>query len=227
MQHDKKSFSIFVVIAVVFLSLLFIQLAGAVFIQIGIPAWLAFLIVPGSLLGSLVNIPIYTIESDSAPCDAKEYKQVWLITYHIVGSECPGETIVSINLGGAVIPAVVSGYLIFVNLAGIIPILLAISIVAIFVRAIAKVDPDIGIMTPALLPPLAAALMTMIVMSLFPIGINAYAIAYISGTLGTLIGADLLNAHRFDEFKTDQVSIGGAGTWDGVFLTGIIAVFLV
>jgi uncharacterized membrane protein len=40
------------------------------------------------------------------------------------------------------------------------------------------------------------------------------------------IGADLLPMKRLGELGTSVVSIGGAGTFDGVFLTGIIAVLL-
>ena len=52
-------------------------------------------------------------------------------------------------------------------------------------------------------------------------------VAYVAGSMGTLIGADLLNLHRFAEIGAPVVSIGGAGTFDGVFLTGIIAGLLV
>ncbi|MBN2231069.1 MAG: DUF1614 domain-containing protein [Candidatus Thorarchaeota archaeon] len=45
-------------------------------------------------------------------------------------------------------------------------------------------------------------------------------------TLGTLIGADLLNLNKLSSLRTGAASIGSAGTWDGVFLTGILAVFL-
>jgi uncharacterized membrane protein len=45
--------------------------------------------------------------------------------------------------------------------------------------------------------------------------------------MGTLVGADLMNLSRVSEFGASMVSIGGAGTFDGVFLTGIIAGLLV
>src|SRR2546427_646154 len=48
-------------------------------------------------------------------------------------------------------------------------------------------------------------------------------VAYVAGSMGTLIGADLLNLDRIAELGAPVVSIGGAGTFDGVFLTGIIA----
>jgi uncharacterized membrane protein len=54
----------------------------------------------------------------------------------------------------------------------------------------------------------------------------APALAYTAGTLGTLIGGDLLNLRKIRGLGAPVVSIGGAGTFDGIFLTGIIAVLL-
>ncbi len=51
-------------------------------------------------------------------------------------------------------------------------------------------------------------------------------IAYISGVLGTLIGADLTNIGKIGSLGTPYASIGGAGTFDGIFLSGILAVLL-
>ena len=56
--------------------------------------------------------------------------------------------------------------------------------------------------------------------------IYAPVIAYVSGTLGTLIGADLLHLRQISKLNAPVVSIGGAGTFDGIFLTGILAVLL-
>ncbi len=47
-----------------------------------------------------------------------------------------------------------------------------------------------------------------------------------AGTFGTLVGADLLNMPRVRRLQAPVVSIGGAGTFDGVFLTGLVAVLL-
>jgi uncharacterized membrane protein len=52
-------------------------------------------------------------------------------------------------------------------------------------------------------------------------------VAYLAGALGTLIGADLLNLHRLTSLGAGVASIGGAVTFDGIFLTSIIAVLLV
>ncbi len=86
---------------------------------------------------------------------------------------------------------------------------------------VAKPVPGAGIMTPALFPPLVTALT-----ALFLGGDYVYAVAYVSGTLGTLIGADLLNLSKIPRLGASVVSIGGAGTFDGIFLTGILAVLL-
>jgi uncharacterized membrane protein len=70
---------------------------------------------------------------------------------------------------------------------------------------------------------------------------SAAPVAYIAGTIGTLIGADLLNLPRIlrgalvadgagvTPLVNGQVvmaSIGGAGIYDGIFLTGIVAPLL-
>jgi len=44
--------------------------------------------------------------------------------------------------------------------------------------------------------------------------------------LGTLIGADLTNLDKLSGLGAPVASIGGAGTFDGIFLTGILAVIL-
>jgi uncharacterized membrane protein len=50
--------------------------------------------------------------------------------------------------------------------------------------------------------------------------------AYIGGSMGALIGADLLNLDKIAGLGAPVASIGGAGTFDGIFLTGILAVLL-
>jgi uncharacterized membrane protein len=54
----------------------------------------------------------------------------------------------------------------------------------------------------------------------------APAVAYVGGTLGTLLGADVLNLGRIRGIGAPIASIGGAGTFDGIFLTGVLAVLL-
>jgi uncharacterized membrane protein len=98
---------------------------------------------------------------------------------------------------------------------------LAVVVVAAIVHALARPVRGVGISVPILVPPLVAALAAMVLSWR-----HAPPLAYIAGSLGTLIGADLLNLGRIQGLGAPIASIGGAGTFDGVFLTGILAVLL-
>jgi len=55
---------------------------------------------------------------------------------------------------------------------------------------------------------------------------RAAPLAYIGGSMGTLLGADLLNLGRVQHLGAPVASIGGAGTFDGIFVTGVLAVLI-
>src|SRR5438034_965094 len=79
-----------------------------------------------------------------------------------------------------------------------------------------------------MIAPVAALLLLFLLFVLFGIfifvlEIRAPSVAYVAGSLGALIGADLLNLPRITAIGAPVVAIGGAGTFDGVFLTGILA----
>jgi len=89
------------------------------------------------------------------------------------------------------------------------------------INQLAPVRRGIGIVSPALAPPVAAALLVIV---FAPSATLRPVFAYVSGTLGALIGADLMNLRKIAELDAPAASIGGAGTWDGIFLTDIVAV---
>jgi uncharacterized membrane protein len=99
--------------------------------------------------------------------------------------------------------------------------LIGVVIVAALSKLLARPVPGLGIAMPAFLPPIIAALVGLM---LAPD--QAPMVAYIAGTFGVLIGADLLNLKDLTALRAPVVSIGGAGSFDGIFLTGIIAVLL-
>ena len=84
-----------------------------------------------------------------------------------------------------------------------------------------KVGWSKRIAMPILIAPLAAA---MVALALDPE--QAPALAYIGGTLGVLIGADILRLKDIGRLGEPVASIGGAGSFDGIFVTGIVAVLL-
>ncbi len=51
-------------------------------------------------------------------------------------------------------------------------------------------------------------------------------LAHADGGLGASIGADLLNLPKIQGLGVPVGSTGGAGAFDGIFLTGIIAVLI-
>jgi uncharacterized membrane protein len=79
---------------------------------------------------------------------------------------------------------------------------------------------------PMILPPVVAACSAYLLAGLFGGQQHLDAIAYVSGVIGTLVGADLANLRKLGDLGAPVASIGGAGTFDGVFLTGIVAVLL-
>ena len=91
----------------------------------------------------------------------------------------------------------------------------------IIIHKIARPVKGSGIVVHALLPPLLAAFVAIIISPQ-----NAPVIAYISGTVGCILGIDILNLKKIPELGVPLVSIGGAGTFDAIFLTGIISVLL-
>jgi uncharacterized membrane protein len=128
--------------------------------------------------------------------------------------------VLAVNVGGAIIPAVLSLYLL-ANSPHPIRMLMALAVVVYVVYKIARPVPGIGIAIPMFIPPIAAAIAAMIFNYEW-----AAPTAYMAGTLGTLIGADILHLDKLKRLRAPVASIGGAGTFDGIFLTGILAVLL-
>jgi uncharacterized membrane protein len=130
------------------------------------------------------------------------------------------EMVLAVNVGGALIPCLLSLYL-WWSTGQTFKLMVATGLVALVTHQVARPIPGVGIAVPLFIPPLVAAAAAMLLSSNL-----APPIAYVAGTMGTLIGADLLNLGRLKELRAPMVSIGGAGTFDGIFLTGIIAALL-
>lgn len=144
-----------------------------------------------SFVGSYVNIPVYNLP----------------------------ETVIAVNVGGAVIPFFLSIYLWIKNRL-YVPGLLGVAIVTFCVHMMAYPVRGLGIAVPTLIPPMIAAPVALILSRRY-----APPLAYIIGSLGTLIGGDLLNLGQIQGLGAPVASIGGAGKFDGIFLTGILSVF--
>ena len=186
--------------------------------RIGIGRRHMFALLLLTLLGSYVNIPV-------AELPAKEVvsgQQVWFYGMHYViphVTELP-RTVVAVNLGGAVIPTILSIFLMVKNRLYFLGILGA-AIVMVAVHLMAHPVRGVGIAIPIFIPPLITAGVAVLLSRK-----QAPALAYIAGSLGTLAGADLLNIGKIEGMGAPIASIGGAGTFDGIFVTGIVSVLL-
>jgi uncharacterized membrane protein len=131
---------------------------------------------------------------------------------------------VSINLGGAVIPIIIIGFFLpSIWQAELLPELGIITlIVALFSFIGSRFIEKRGVVISMILPVLFTALFTAI---LAPE--EAAKVAFSSGVLGVLLGADIFHLPYALKKGKQVISIGGAGIFDGIFLVGIISAILV
>ncbi len=210
----------FLVLAFLFI-LLEIHVINYAFVTIGLPPELAFGALLMSLIGSYVNIPITRVAT-GGPHPAAVIRSFG-IRYRVPVRYATDSTIVAVNVGGAIVPVLISVYLLMQMPGIIMPALIGVAIVTAIVHRFAMPVPGLGIATPMLIPPIVAAACGCF------LGSSQHhrdAVAFISGVIGTLIGADLLNLRNLRDLGAPVASIGGAGTFDGIFLTGIVAVLL-
>jgi uncharacterized membrane protein len=210
---------VFFLVALILLPFLMVGLIGEAFLRLGISPGLVFWLLILTLVGSLVNIPIYRFENRDLV--GEQVVSYFGMRFRVPRPERTQATILAVNVGGALIPVALSVYLISQIKFGLsLPILLA--VVTVVVNRLARPVRGMGIGVPGLVPPLVAALGAYF---LCPMELRAPC-AYIASTMGILIGADLLNLGQIRQLGAPVASIGGAGTFDAIFLSGIIAVLL-
>lgn len=221
MNHRPALFPFGLTLAALLVVIVFIQLGilRIAFNKLGLSNEAAYLLLFTSLLGSLVNIPLLTIKSNAK--HSNTFPVVYRQLFHRAIPHFQGRTLIAINVGGAIVPASFSFYLIFTQDVTLLSILLGICIVTPICYIFSRPLPGIGIGMPILIAPLNAALVALLIDPQ-----HAPVLAYISGTLGILIGADLFRLNDIHTLGTPVASIGGAGTFDGIFITGIIAALL-
>jgi len=200
------------------LILIEVGILGYAYQKMGIDRRHAYAILLLCLIGSYVNIPVYQLPPEVIHAAGRV---VFYGVPYIVPmlSDVPG-TVIAVNLGGALIPTLLAIYLIVKNRI-FVDSLAAVAIVTVVVHLMAHPVRGIGIAVPLSIPPAVATLTALLLAR-----DRAPALAFIGGTLGTLIGADLLNIGRIQGLGAPLASIGGAGTFDGIFTTGILAVLL-
>ncbi len=181
--------------------------------ELGLSQATAFILLVVTLLGSMINIPI------SRRQVVYEEPQSFLSRFFFYLPPRVATQTVAINVGGALIPALFALYLL--PRAPIWQTLAATAVMVVVSRLLSYPVKGMGVVMPAFIPPLVSAGLALLLSPAHPAPV-----AYISGTMGTLIGADLLNWNGVKRLGPHMISIGGAGVFDGVFLAGILAVLI-
>ncbi|MGB5539821.1 MAG: DUF1614 domain-containing protein [Gammaproteobacteria bacterium] len=198
-------------------ALIQINLLAIAFDKLGLSPHAAMTLVLFALFGSAINLPLVRITAE-APAEPPPPLPAWLQPLQI---PFEGTTLIAVNLGGCIIPVAFSAYLMAHNPLPFFEVLSAIAIVSLVSYRLSRPIPRLGIAMPVLVAPFTAALTALLINAE-----HAAPLAYISGTLGVLIGADLLRLGDIRKMGTPLASIGGAGTFDGIFITGIVAALL-
>lgn len=208
----------FLFLLVLLLAVVQIGALTLAFERLGLSPGGGFLLLAGSILGSLINLPLARITAGQvAPLTRNWLTQGFLPRR----PGFTGTTLLAVNVGGGLIPVAFSLYLLSTQPVTFTDTLLAVTAVSLTSYAFSRPVPGLGIGMPIFIAPVAAALAALLIDLE-----QAPALAYIGGTLGVLIGADLLRLGDIRRLATPIASIGGAGTFDGIFITGIIAVLL-
>lgn len=213
-----------VLLLVALLPLAFGQLLATALLKLRLKPGIALFLAIAMMLGGAINIPLKRIT---------RYHPVAVDPLAILGltgwwprfQYVQRETIIAVNVGGCLVPVSLALYEIghvaldtFQSLAGL-GVALAVNIAVCY--WLARPMPGIGIALPGLVPPVVAALC-----AVWFAPEQAVPVAFTAGVLGPLIGADLLHLRDIAHLDAGIVSIGGAGTFDGIVLSGVIAAYL-
>ncbi len=207
-------FVIFILLLPVLFLLAYFRVIAIGFEHLGISPNATLLLLLLILIGSSINIPL----------PGQKIKRVEEKRFFGLWSEPKIKREgLAVNLGGAVIPVLIAGYLFYsVWQAGfnLQPVIISLGLMIVIAKILARVVPGKGIVIPALIPPFFSAILALALAPAF-----AAACAFIAGTLGVLIGGDILNLKKAGR-RGAYLSIGGAGVFDGIFLVGIISSLL-
>ena len=213
-----------VLVLLVLMPLLFGELMAASLVKLHLSSSAALFVTLAIFAGSVINIPVKRVVRQQ-PVTRHPLALFGLDDMWPQLRQVRQETIIAVNLGGCVIPSVLAIYeLIYIAAHG--PGALAAAAAACAVNIVvcyrlARPVAGVGILIPGLVPAFGAAILALLLLP-----DQAAPVAFIAGVAGPLIGADLLHLADIEATATGIASIGGAGTFDGIVLSGIIAAYL-
>jgi len=208
----------------IFVPIFLADAMAAAFAKLGLSQGLSLAIVIAMFVGGLFNVPLKRVPRvmsvDTAPLGLYGAGRIFPHWFRQ-----PTSTVIAVNVGGCLIPCAIVAYEV-TRIAGHGSTALALTAAAAAINVaicfrLARPVPSVGIVLPALAPALAAAACGYLFVRDF-----AAPVAFTAGVLGPLIGADLLNLRRALHGGAGIASIGGAGTFDAIVLSGLVATLL-
>jgi uncharacterized membrane protein len=184
----------------------------------------ALLLVFGMIATGFVNIPVRRIKREEGvphhPLAIVGLSDIWP---HL--QRMRDDTVIAVNVGGCLIPAGLALYEIWhlgtLGAQALGSVTVAVIANAIVSYLIARPVPRVGIAMPSLVSPVVAAGLALLLAPDY-----APPVALVGGVIGPLVGADLLHLRDVERIEAGIVSIGGAGTFDGIVLSGLVAAYL-
>jgi uncharacterized membrane protein len=211
-------FAILVLAFAALVILIQLRILRYAYMKLGLGPGMAMVLLLGSLVGSYFNIPVTVLPGQNI--HSGEVIDFFGMQYVVPQvAHWPG-TVLAVNVGGAVIPTIMSTYLVL-RYQLWLRASIAVIVIALIIHAMATPVRGVGIAVPVFAPVVVTAILAFLLSREY-----AAPLAYIGGSMGTLVGADLMNLDRINGLGAPVASIGGAGTFDGIFLTGILAVLL-
>ncbi|MFN3384863.1 MAG: DUF1614 domain-containing protein [Archaeoglobaceae archaeon] len=215
-------FPLFLILIVLPLIVLFLIFTGtAVFkLVFGVESDKAILLLAMIVVGSLINVPLFEMKGSEI---VRRY-EIFGFIYTVRSKK---KLVVAVNIGGCVLPAILATKLLN-DIFEFLPISILITaflLSSLIIFGFAKPVAGVGIVVPMIVPPIVATVASYIAIILADAPIFLLPkLSFSIGTLSVLFGADVLHLRDLEKIGYGVVSIGGAGTFDGIFLTGIFAV---
>lgn len=192
--------------------------------KLGLNAQQSIMAAIGIFLGSMVNIPVIRFKTPDQ-VESSASNMFGISRQVFPNMQQQHSTLLAVNLGGCIIPLMIAGYQMIRLYDFGAHYMLGCGVVVVanilICQQTARPIENMGIAIPALIPAIAAALLALLF-----VPDQAPAVAFTAGVLGPLIGADLLHLDEIKKMGTPIASIGGAGTFDGIVLSGIVATLL-
>jgi len=192
---------------------------------LGLTSYQSLMAAIGIFAGGMINIPIRKFDIDT---EWDQYQTLFgFKKFDFSVANNRKQMTLAINVGGGLIPSFLAFYqlyrfgLLYQDYVVVTAMLAAVAINVAVCYKLARPIKNVGIALNAFIPAIVAALT-----AIFLAPEHAPVIAFVAGVSGPLIGADLMHLGDIKRISTGMASIGGAGTFDGIVLSGIVATLL-